>query len=410
MSTEFHLFRDIPLDGGLFPSPAQMLLLKAALGTGEEAQAAFLSWSNAVDLNAEFGWEALRLMPLVYNNLAALETNHPLMGRIKGVYRRAWYQTHTLFRRTGTAVAALKHAGVEVLLSKGAPLAQEYYRNLALRPMTDVDVCVRTTDVHRAMEILRDHGWTSTSVLTPDFLRYRHALQFVHPDGGEIDLHWHLLPESKDDELNDMFWQDVEPIEFGGVRVLQLRPTSLMLQQVVHGIRWNDETPVRWIPDAIMISRSRGADINWDQLHNLARELRVTSRLSLGLSFLAKFFAFDVPPTLLTELQRRRPALVERLENHIILRSDATIGTGVGPEFMRGLVEYTRIVDPARHPFRVVYEYPQYLRLKWELQSRLDIIPFVARGVVRRLKRGLNGAATAGGAIQQQSGRNSNVV
>ncbi|MEP6835375.1 MAG: nucleotidyltransferase family protein, partial [Gemmatimonas sp.] len=386
MSSAIRTFREVPLDGGLFPSAPQMLLLKAALEQGPLAQQAFREWSGVVDLDAEFGWEALRLMPLVYNNLASFNTQHVLMGRLKGVYRRAWYQAHTLFRRTGTAVAALANGGVEVLLSKGAILAQEYYRNISLRPMSDVDICVHRVDVARAVHVLEREGWTSTSELTVDHLRFRHAMQFRHAEGGELDLHWRLLPEANDTTLNEMFWNDSEPVEFGGTRVQQLSPTSLLLQQVVHGMRWNSETPIRWIPDSLVIARVRGTDVNWNRLQSMARELRVTSRLVLGLSFLVEHFGFEVPANFLQAISRRRPALVERLENHVILRSDDALGTGVGAEFVRGLAEYTRVVDPVRHPIRVLYEYPHYLRLKWQLNSRFQILPFVARGVLRRLQ------------------------
>ncbi|MGV3709320.1 MAG: nucleotidyltransferase domain-containing protein [Gemmatimonas sp.] len=380
-------FRDVPLDGGLFPSPMQMLLLRAALDSGSEATDAFLEWTRRVDIDAEFGWEALRLVPMVYHNMSALGLQHPLMGRLKGVYRRSWYETHTLFRRTRSAISELQTANIPVLLSKGAPIAKEYYRNLALRPMSDLDVGVHPANVPQAISVLRAHGWESTSTLTNDYLRYRHALQFIHTDGGEIDLHWHLLPEAKDETLNALFWNDTEPFEFEGASVLQLGPTSLMLQQIVHGIRWNEETPVRWIPDAIMIARVRGHEIDWEKLAGLARMLRVSARLSLGLSFLVEHFGLDVPQHVMRSLSRRRPALVERIENHVVLRSDASLGVGVGPELLRGIVEFTRIVDPIQHPVRAFWEYPQYLRLKWELRSRREIVPFVMRGLLRRLTR-----------------------
>ena len=377
----------IALDGHLLPNAQQMLLLTAALESNRRGIDAFRAWRDSVNLNDEFGWDALRLMPLVYSNLSAVGVTDPLMGRLKGVYRRAWYQTHTLFRRTGPAVAALAAAGMDVLLFKGAPLALGYYRNHALRPMTDVDVCVRPSSATRAVEILRDHGWRPRCEMTSDLLRYRHALQFVHSDGGEMDLHWHALPEAISAQHDDMFWHDVEPMEFGETTVQQLRPTSLLLQQIVHGIRWNAETPIRWIPDSLYIARTRSSEIDWDRLVAMARALRVTSRLSIGLSFLTERFALELPTHLLGVTQRLRPTLVERLENRVVLRNEQALGIGALPELVRGISEYARVVDPAQRPIAFLFEYPQFLRYKWELQGRRGILPFVFRGLLRRIRR-----------------------
>src|ERR1700722_4215811 len=124
--------------GTLWPTPEQALILAASVGPEATAADAFRAWSRGVDLNADFGREIFRLLPLVYDRMRRLGLDDPLMGRLKGVYRFAWYRTHALLHRTTPVVAALQDAGFDTLMLKGVPLLFTYYQNHALRPMSDI--------------------------------------------------------------------------------------------------------------------------------------------------------------------------------------------------------------------------------------------------------------------------------
>jgi len=54
---------DAALQERLWPSAEQRLLLKAALADGAEARDAYLAWRSGIDLEADFAWSVLRLLP-----------------------------------------------------------------------------------------------------------------------------------------------------------------------------------------------------------------------------------------------------------------------------------------------------------------------------------------------------------
>ncbi len=380
-----HLGDAGPADGHLWPSEEQRLLLVAALADGDRARAAWRGWRARVDVDEEFGWASLRLMPLVYRNLAALGVADPLMARLKGVYRRAWYETHLLLRRTHPAVAALREAKIEVLLLKGAPLVLEYYRHHALRPLSDVDVCVHRADVHRALAVLEALGWRPARPLTQDHVRFFHAVQCVHPDGGEIDLHWHVASETRSNDLDTAFWADTEPLEFEGVTVRQLAPTMLLLHIVVHGVRWNEETPIRWIPDALTVLGARGAAIDWERLLATARRGRLTYRLALGLDYLVRHFDAPVPAWVAEALARTRVSFPERLERSVILRDTDSLQAHLAGNQWSIITDLARQVHPLRRPFAFAATYPHYLRYRLGLDGRRELLPLVLRFAGRRL-------------------------
>ncbi len=77
----------------------QLLVLTAALSDGSRALAAFEKWRSGLDDSLKFDRENFRLLPLLYDNLVRCSCTHPLMARLKGVYRRSWVETHTLFEK-----------------------------------------------------------------------------------------------------------------------------------------------------------------------------------------------------------------------------------------------------------------------------------------------------------------------
>ena len=384
------------LAGSLWPSVEQRLLLEAALFPGERGRKAFLEWRTRVDPDRDFSWNTLRLLPLVYANLHRQRLADPLMARLKGVYRRTWCETHQLFHRTAPALAALVAAGCDVLLLKGAPLALSYYGNHALRPMADVDLWVPRRQLSRAAEVLRTAGFISSVPWSSDTVRFRHAVQFVRPseDGGtELDLHWHVLFEAPDDGLDAAIWATSEPLDFVGVPVRQLDPTAMLLNVVLHGMRWNEESPVRWIPDALTVLRSREPAVDWPRLIAYAEDHKLTHRLWLGLSYLRRTFEAPIPEAPLAALGRP-PSLLERVENTVMLADGARLTHSMLGTYWAGFAEYCRYSPPGG-PLAFLSGYSHYLRIQWGLSGRRELIPAFFRRLRSRLLRDSGSAVAA---------------
>lgn len=375
----------------LWPSDEQRLLLEAALFEGDRAVAAFRSWRNTVRLEAEFSRGSFRLLPLVYHSMLRLGVDDPLMGRLKGVYKRSWYDTHQLVHRAQPVVARLVAAGIDVMLTKGAPLALSYYRNLALRPMSDVDLAVPQHRLHDALSMLRNLGWRAVREPDGDMLRFRHAVQCFGPAGGELDLHWRMMYEIRDKAGDESFWTTAEPLDFMGTAIKQPDPTHALLLVVVHGVRWNPETPVRWIPDALAILRTRTADVDWNRLLDLAATHRVTFRLGLGLSYLTESFRAPVPRFVLERLRAADQSLLERFERSVVLRDN---GSSLVRDQLACLAEYSRSAV-SRNPLAFAVGYTHYLRYRFGLEGRREILPRILRAVRSRLMPNGDGSSRA---------------
>lgn len=375
---------DAALQERLWPSAEQRLLLQAALANGEKARAAYLAWRSGIDLEADFAWSALRLLPLVYHNLKSAGHDDRFMGRLKGVHRRAWYETHQLFHHVSPMVRALTERGVNVVALKGAALQLDYYEQCGLRPMSDVDLWIPEASLPLAIDLLKEGGWRFGVYPNPDHVRFHHAVQCYGPDGGELDLHWHVFWERPRPGFEAMIMSRLEKLDFAGIPIRQLDPTTLLLHVVTHGVRWNVETPIRWIPDSLMILRRRGNDIDWDRLISLAREARASYRLRLGLTYLVEHFGAAIPEHVLGTLRATRVTLLERIDRSFVLRDEADFERSALHQQWAHFADFCRRSD-ATNPVSFAVGYTHYLRYRWRLDGRREIPGMIWRGIRKRI-------------------------
>jgi hypothetical protein len=370
---------------GLWPSPKQALVLRAALLDGEAALSAFRDWVGRIDLAGDFDLATFGLLPLLYDNLRKMGVAHPLMGRLKGAYRLAWYRNHKLFDDLQPALTSLSAAGVRTMLLKGAPLVFTVYRNHALRPMADIDVLVPAAHLPRAIEVLRGEGWRPYGPTSAAFFRYRHALCMIDAAEREIDVHWHPLFELSGPGEDDFLWSTARPFDFNGVIMLAPDPTRHLIVTILHGLRWNPAPPIRWIPDAMALLRRAAGEMAWDEVIAFGRARQLSYRLHLGLSYLRQRFEAPIPDSVLSELRRPGLSMLERIENSVVLRDRRPLHARPVGDLWINFADYCRYARDAR-PWEFAVGFTHFLRFRWKLRGRREIPGVIWRGIVKRLR------------------------
>ncbi|HWE06165.1 MAG TPA: nucleotidyltransferase family protein [Rhizomicrobium sp.] len=288
----------------LLPSLAQELLLRAALARdGEEACALFEQWLAVEPFDGPHDEGSFRLLPLVWKRLSQASVPHPLLPRLKGVFRSNWVKMTRRIQGAAAILAALEAEGIGTMIGKGLPLALAYYPAPALRPMSDVDIIVPFEDAPRASALLERDGFSVRRQSWATERRLHHALMHVRADGTEVDLHWHVLYDCPNGAADSYFWSRAVPIDVGSARSLRPAASDLLLQTIVHGLRSNPSPPFRWVADAAMILGSNEA-IDWAAIEAFAEEQGLTKRLQIGLAYL-RAFALPIPPALIERLAAR---------------------------------------------------------------------------------------------------------
>ena len=102
--------------GGPVLTTLQEDLLRASFGVDETAVAAWRRWRDAIDWEAPLDRDAFRLMPRTCRNLRRLGDADPLLPRLQGIARQAWYANQRWVRRLQPTLQALAASDVELLL------------------------------------------------------------------------------------------------------------------------------------------------------------------------------------------------------------------------------------------------------------------------------------------------------
>jgi hypothetical protein len=257
-----------------FPDELQTLLLQAALMEGEAAHTAITAWVDLVDLE-KVDWASQRLVPLLFENMRNCDFVTPYHKILKGVYVYWLFRNNLNMSRLKEVVVGLKGAGVtDIMLLKGCALANFFYSNVALRPMSDIDILVKPADAVAAINALKDMGFRPIAAYKgPEaaeaiFMTFT-QLDFSHPNYGEVDLHWEILPTESNRYFDENVWKNAEQRELDGEQCLIPCAADLMIHTLDHGLLKNVMQPIWWVADVHAIMRSE-AKIDWSYLYSQA--------------------------------------------------------------------------------------------------------------------------------------------
>ncbi len=140
------------------------------------------------------------MAPLVFWHLAHADLLGSIPAPIAGAFKEAYVQTLINSRRMQTVfrevVGALRAEGISVMPLKGLALAHRYYGDVALRPMTDMDLLVRRQDVPHAAFVLRRLGFSAADGMgSPSgFYSFTSAVVvYARSRSLSIEVHWELF-------------------------------------------------------------------------------------------------------------------------------------------------------------------------------------------------------------------------
>jgi hypothetical protein len=360
-----------------FATKDQELLLRAALLNGPGAVEAWRKWESAIDWDGHLDHGSFRLLPLTYRNLKQLGVRDPIMGKLKGIYLKAWYENQRLFFEASKILTYLHNEGIQTMVLKGIPLAILHYGDHGVRPMSDIDILVPASQAISTADALKRAGWTPTaygSLVMP--MQYRHSQQFIGESGTEVDLHWNIMIESTRVDSSSDFWNEAVPIKVHGVHSHALDPTDMLFHIIVHGIKWNPEPPIRWIADAMTIIQTPGLHIDWPRIISHAKKYIVSLQVKEGLNYLYENFQAPVPKTIMDKINAMRVSYLELFEYRRLISSDEYYsGTLLGgfPAYLTGYLRLTRGAGflPALAGF------PKYLQYRMNKRDTSHLLSYL---------------------------------
>jgi Uncharacterised nucleotidyltransferase len=288
------------LPSRVWPSPNQELLLRATFGPDPDANAAWESLREAIDIDRlEEGSYAL--IPLLYRRLEAWEVEEPLTPRLKSVYRHTWYRSNLLLDRLVEVLGLARSNDVPVLICGAPRLLAHTYRDPGLRPSSHIELLVGSTDRPRLAKALLGSGWRPT-----DATGRARTAWFEHADAPPVAL----------EHPDDLDEKPVE-IELKGSAYPATEATTELLRICIGPARrfvWNR---LQWIADATVLLRSEGGEVDWERALRLARGQRGTLTFRDALLYARNLADAPVPDEVIHDITSMRPTTREAITQRL---------------------------------------------------------------------------------------------
>lgn len=232
--------------------------------------------------------------------------------RLRSVYVQSAVRNALFFRGTARAAAALREAGIPVLLLKGVHLARFVYPEPALRTMADVDLMVPRDRLAQAEQVLLDLGYGPTPRPDPvAFCAWSNHLAKLYLDGAPVvELHWTIERPTSPFRIDlDGLWARSRPVELEGVEVRVLAPEDLLLHLVLHVSYHHgfERSALKALVDVDAVARGRGPGLDWAILVQRANAWGASRFAYTTLRLANELLGTGVPGAILDAL-RHEPA------------------------------------------------------------------------------------------------------
>jgi hypothetical protein len=273
-----------------------------------------------VDHLSESQWNSLLDLAERHSVLSPLHSKMPelpnvpdsVRKRLRAAYVTAAMRGLQLYVQIEKFLHTLNEAGIPVILLKGSCLAQECYGNVALRPMTDIDLLARREDLQRVVDCFKSLGYAPEheGSIDDQCAVAAHLAAMVRPASYPIEIHWHV--EGPDSPFNvdlDGLWQRKRPMTVGKEKTFQLSLEDTLLHLCLHAARhawrdWADEFALKSICDLAAVCQKEGA-LDWKIFKRRVIESRSRRVVFLMLTLAHDWLAAKIPAKVLADL---RPA------------------------------------------------------------------------------------------------------
>lgn len=279
----------------------------------EEILSEALDWDYIVDYSQNQG-----ISPLVYWNLSKISNgkgvSHEAIKSLEKMYYNNLARNMILYDELKKILMAFKKADIDSIVLKGAFLAKEIYKNIGLRPMSDIDLLIREEDYQKAKNELTKLMY-STDVFLTKYYEELHTvlsneLLFKHKDKKVyIDLHWDILPPESCYKIDIVrLWNNTKPTKIADVETLTLAPEDLLQHLCLHldnHINYSRSAAQHFKDycDIAEVTRYYKETINWSYLLQSSKGYGVEEPVFESLSVANKYFGALAPENILNAFE-----------------------------------------------------------------------------------------------------------
>ncbi len=212
-----------------------------------------------------------------------------------------------------------------MIVMKGAALAEAVYGNLALRPMSDVDLLVKMENLHQIDELLKKLGYSPAdrSVDDVDFTStYLTTLDYRNPakNSPSFHIHWHFVNSTIPNEsyINhikmDDIWQNAVRTNIADIETWVMSPHHLLIHLSEHALRVTHSlSKLSYFCDIDRAINYYGKGLDWNLLVRDSIRFNLNKMVYTTLYFSTYFIKAKVPEDVLLKLRPERFSIPEKI-------------------------------------------------------------------------------------------------
>ena len=226
--------------------------------------------------------------------------------RLKKNYHQYMYHSMLLHNEVQQALNILQEARIKVVVLKGAALAETVYKNIALRPMADIDLLIFKKDLNKAKQALFEIGFRKIEYRSLRDISNEHPfhLRFIKESSGYpiiIELHWDIAENPVNVEITEVMQRAVRA-NIGGIGAYVMCPDDLLLYLCWHTA--NHRFPrLIWLCDVAQVIKVYGENINWDVIIERSKRWRIRKAVYCSLYLAKNVLCAQVPKKVLSSFQ-----------------------------------------------------------------------------------------------------------
>lgn len=227
-----------------------------------------------------------RITPFLYDNLLKFDREKRVPNwvtqELAQTYHYVGFQNLRFYEELKNILLYFKNLGIDVVVLKGAALAEIMWGNVALRQMEDIDLLVGEHDLERVDQMFSELGYISyEGYKSKDWYtrNHHHLAPYYKPDKGVvIEIHRNIVSPNKLFNIDiGKMWERAQDIRIEGVETKILSPEDLIIHLCLH-LSYCDLFigKIRDIIDLSQAIRYYNGGINWDWIIKEANEKKLT--------------------------------------------------------------------------------------------------------------------------------------
>jgi len=278
-----------------------------------------LDWDYALQMGKDHS-----LAPLLYHHLHRHNLDHQIpqstMDQLHDIYYTNLARNILLYDELSQISECFEGREIPLVVVKGLALAETVYRNVALRPMADVDLLVEKRNLPEVMKAFSKLGFEILPQEKEITLKYMNELHLVkhqenikHLPSLIVNIHWDLTAPIRfrgatKTNTRQMI-ERAQPTKIANSNVLVMTPEDQILHVIYHATFQHPFIGLLQLCDVAELIKLEENELNWQSLVKRARNGRIATATHCLLTSAETLLGAPIPDWALRSLA---PNLLKR--------------------------------------------------------------------------------------------------